>query len=241
MSWKKWDKQKILEIDRRHIWHPFTQMKDYEERDPLIIVEGYESRLRTIDGEWLYDTISSWWTNIHGHLHPTLVKAVYEQLEYLDHVNFSGFTHPYAVEVVDRLLRFLPEKLSRFFFSDNGSTAVEVALKMAFQYWQNQGIKEKTRFVCLEYGYHGDTIGAVSVGGVDLYHQLYRPLTFKTYRTRAPYCYRCPENPSRDFTYDANFRPAGLPVSKSFASFSKSTPRKSVPLSWNRDSLPPEG
>lgn len=216
MSWQKWDKKRLLEIDRRHIWHPFTQMKDYENRDPVVIVEGYEARLRTIDGEWLYDTISSWWTNIHGHCHPALVKAIREQVEYLDHVNFSGFTHPYAVEVVDRLRHFLPAELSRFFFSDNGSTAVEVALKMAFQYWQNQGVREKTRFVCLEYAYHGDTIGAVSVGGVDLYHQLYKPLTFKTYRTPAPYCYRCPENSGRDFTLEAKLPGCGLACLEAF-------------------------
>ena len=203
MSEKRWNKEKILKIDREHIWHPFTQMKDYETRDPLIIVEGGGPRLKTIDGEWLYDTISSWWTNIHGHGHPALMQAIAEQTKRLDHVIFAGFTHPYAVEVVERLRKFLPKELKRFFFSDDGSTAVEVALKMAFQYWQNQGRKEKTRFVCLEHAYHGDTLGAVSVGGVDLFHQLYKPLTFKTFRVKAPYCYRCPENPSQGFTLEA--------------------------------------
>jgi len=205
------DRKKILELDRRHIWHPFTQMKDYEDRDPPVIVEARGVKLRTIEGRELYDTISSWWTNVHGHLHPILTKAIREQLTRLDHVNFSGFTHPYAVEVVERLRRFLPSELSRFFFSDNGSTAVEVALKMAFQFWQNQGFTRRTRFVCLENAYHGDTIGAVSVGGVDLFFKLYKPLTFKTFRAPAPYCYRCPENPHRDFTLEGekpscNFR-----------------------------------
>ena len=205
------DRKKILELDRRHIWHPFTQMKDYENRDPPVIVEARGVKLRTIEGQELYDTISSWWTNVHGHLHPILTKAIREQLTRLDHVNFSGFTHPYAVEVVERLRRFLPSELSRFFFSDNGSTAVEVALKMAFQFWQNQGFTRRTRFVCLENAYHGDTIGAVSVGGVDLFFKLYKPLTFKTFRAPAPYCYRCPENPHRDFTLEGekpscNFR-----------------------------------
>ncbi len=201
---RNWDKKEILEIDRRHIWHPFTQMKDYENQDPLIIVEGKGPKLKTIDGTWLYDTISSWWTNIYGHRHPALNQAIIEQLSLLDHVNFSGFTHPYATEVIKHLKDFLPDSLSRFFFSDNGSTAVEVALKMAFQYWQNQGFHNKTRFVCLEYAYHGDTIGAVSVGGIDLYHRLYKPLTFKVYRIRAPYCYRCPENTNTGFTLDAS-------------------------------------
>ena len=197
------DKKRILEIDRRHIWHPFTQMKDYEDRDPPVIVSAKGLKLKTIEGKELYDTISSWWTNVHGHLHPALNQAICEQLARLDHVNFSGFTHPYAAEVVERLLGFLPPELSRFFFSDNGSTAVEVALKMAFQFWQNQGAQKKTRFVCLENAYHGDTIGAVSVGGVDLFFKLYRPLTFEVFRAPSPYCYRCPENPRADFTRDA--------------------------------------
>ncbi len=206
-----YDKKKILEIDRRHIWHPFTQMKDYEDRDPPVIVAARGTKLYSIEGQEFYDTISSWWTNTHGHLHPQLVKALKDQLDRLDHVNFSGFTHPYAAEVVERLRGFLPSKLIRFFFSDNGSTAVEVGLKMAFQFWQNRGFSRKTRFVCLENAYHGDTLGAVSVGGVDLFFKLYKPLTFKTYRAPAPYCYRCPENRGSTFTFSAeniscNFR-----------------------------------
>ena len=200
----RWDKKKILEIDRRHIWHPFTQMKDYEDRDPPVIVKAKGLMLETIEGKLLYDTISSWWTNIHGHLHPALNEALRRQLELLDHVNFSGFTHPYAVEVVERLRAFLPPSLTRFFFSDNGSTAVEVALKMAFQFWQNRGFEKKTRFVCLENAYHGDTIGAVSVGGVDLFFKLYKPLTFETFRAPSPYCYRCEEGPT--FTLSATHK-----------------------------------
>ncbi len=197
----RWNKKKILEVDRRHIWHPFTQMKDYEDRDPPVIVRARGLKLETIEGQILYDTISSWWTNIHGHLHPALNEALRKQLELLDHVNFSGFTHPYATEVVEKLRTFLPTSLSRFFFSDNGSTAVEVALKMAFQFWQNQGCSKKVRFVCLENAYHGDTIGAVSVGGVDLFFKLYKPLTFKTFRAPSPYCFRCEER--RGFTLSA--------------------------------------
>ncbi|WP_456432181.1 adenosylmethionine--8-amino-7-oxononanoate transaminase [Thermosulfuriphilus sp.] len=199
----EYTKGKILALDRRHLWHPFTQMKDYEDREPPIIVEAEGLRLKTIDGQILYDTISSWWVNTHGHRHPALNQALVEQIERLDHVNFSGFTHREAVEVVDRLRSFLPEELSRFFYSDNGSTAVEVALKMAFQFWQNQGYKEKTRFIFLENAYHGDTLGAVSVGGIDLFHRLYRPLTFFSYKTRAPYCYRCPDRKDKGLTQDA--------------------------------------
>ncbi len=196
-------KKKILEIDRKHLWHPFTQMKDYEDRDPPVIVSAKGTKLYTIDGKELYDTISSWWTNLHGHLHPKLNQALREQLTRLEHVNFSGFTHPYATEVVERLATFLPARLSRYFYSDNGSTSVEVALKMAFQYWQNLGQTKKTRFVCLENAYHGDTLGAVSVGGVDLFFKLYKPLTFQTFRAPSPYCYRCPDHEISDFTKDA--------------------------------------
>ncbi len=210
MARPEWYKEKVLSLDRKHIWHPFTQMKDYETRDPVIITKAQGAFLYTIEGVRLYDTISSWWTNVHGHLHPRLVEAINKQLELLDHVNFAGFTHPYATEVVERLKKFLPPALSRFFFSDNGSTAVEVALKMAFQYWQNRGFAQKTRFVCIKEAYHGDTIGAVSVGGVDLYHQLYKPLTFKTFRTPAPYCYRCPDNPPQEFTKEAPLPPCSL-------------------------------
>ncbi|AEH43914.1 adenosylmethionine-8-amino-7-oxononanoate aminotransferase [Thermodesulfatator indicus DSM 15286] len=199
---KSWNKKKILEIDKKHIWHPYTQMKDYENRDPLVIVAANGCKLKTIDGDELYDSISSWWTTLHGHLHPKLNQAIMEQLKLLDHVNFSGYTHPYAVEVVERLKNFLPHTLSRFFFSDNGSTAVEVALKMAFQFWQNRGVNSKTRFVCLENAYHGDTLGAVSVGGVDLFFELYKPLLFKSFKAPSPYCYRCEEK--EGFTLDAN-------------------------------------
>ncbi len=199
----RYTKEKILDLDRRHLWHPFTQMKDYEDRDPPVIVAAKGLQLQTIEGQLLYDTISSWWVNLHGHNHPELNEALIEQLHRLDHVNFSGFTHREAVEVVERLRGFLPQELCRFFYSDNGSTAVEVALKMAFQFWQNQGFKEKTRFIFLENAYHGDTMGAVSVGGIDLFHRLYRPLTFFSYKTRAPYCLRCPDKPAEGFTLDA--------------------------------------
>jgi len=204
------DPQRVREIDRRHLWHPYTQMKDYEDRDPPVITHGRGLKLYAADGREFYDTISSWWCNLHGHLHPALNRALVEQLERLEHVHFAGFTHPYAAEVVERLLRFLPPTLTRFFFSDNGSTAVEVALKMAFQFWQNRGETRRTRFLALKEAYHGDTLGAVSVGGVDLFFRLYRPLTFEALRAPAPYCYRCPENPERRFTLEASRPACGL-------------------------------
>lgn len=178
--------RRVVETDRRHIWHPFTQMKDYESTDPIVIERAKGVRLYDSRGRAYYDTISSWWTNIHGHSHPAIVRALRRQSKILDHVNFSGFTHPYATELVEKLGQRLPDALCRFFFSDNGSTAVEIALKMAFQYFQNRGERSKTRFVYLQDSYHGDTVGSMSVGGIGLYHELYQPLRFASYQVKGP-------------------------------------------------------
>jgi adenosylmethionine-8-amino-7-oxononanoate aminotransferase len=198
----KQTQQTILNIDRSHIWHPFTQMKDYEKLDPLVITKAKGFFLYDYDGKKYYDTISSWWTNLLGHQHPFVKKSIKKQLDKLDHVNFSGVTHPYATELIARLKGFLPQSLSRYFFSDNGSTAVEVALKIAFQYFVNEGNPNKSKFVMLEHAYHGDTIGAVSLGGVDLYHQLYAPLLFEAFKAKSPNCSACPLRQS-EFTLDA--------------------------------------
>jgi adenosylmethionine-8-amino-7-oxononanoate transaminase len=204
-----YDKTKTLDIDRRHLWHPYTHLKDYADRDPVVMVRGEGNKLFDADGRMYYDTISSWWCNLHGHCQPRLNQAVASQLEHLEHTLFAGLTHPWAAEVADRLSRLLPPDLSRFFFSDNGSTAVEVALKMAFQYWQNRGQRRKTRFVFLENAYHGDTTGAMSVGGIALYHRLYAPLRFKSFQAPAPACHCCPHRRSA-FTYDARDTGCGL-------------------------------
>lgn len=194
--------QTTYNIDRRNIWHPFTQMKDYAAVQPINIVRGEGIFLYDDEGNAYYDTISSWWTNLLGHANPELADALAQQARTLAHVNFSGFTHPYAADLVQKLIPLLPDSLTRVFFSDDGSTAVEVALKMAFQYWQNEGKTKKTRFAMLTDAYHGDTIGAVSVGGVSLYHQLYNPLMFDTFMADAPHCAHCPHKCS-DFTFDA--------------------------------------
>lgn len=195
-------KEKVLKADRELIWHPFTQAKDYADRDPIVIVRGEGVRLFDADGKAYYDTISSWWTNTVGHCHPRLVAAVQKQAATLEHVNFSGFTHAPAAELADGLSEVLPPQLRRFFFSDNGSTAVEAALKMAFQYWQNRGERGRTRFATFQNAYHGDTLGAVSIGGVDLFHRLYHPLTFDALRLPGPDCSSCPYRRSA-FTFDA--------------------------------------
>jgi len=197
-----YNKPKTLDVDRKHIWHPYTQMKDYAERDPIVMVKGRGVKLYDIDGTMYYDTISSWWCNVHGHGHPDINQQLQQQLENLEHILFAGITHPFAAEVVDRLQAFLDPSLCRFFFSDSGATSTEIAIKMAFQYWQNIGKKNKTRFVFLKNAYHGDTAGAMSVGGVALYHELYDPLRFKSFQALSPDCRNCRYRQSR-FTYSA--------------------------------------
>jgi adenosylmethionine-8-amino-7-oxononanoate aminotransferase len=178
--------QQWLAKDRQYIWHPFTQMKDYAERDHILIERAEGAFLYDAAGNRYYDSISSWWVNPHGHSHPHIRAAVNEQLQSFDHVQFSGFTHVPAIRLAERLVQMAPPGLDKVFYSDNGSTAVEVALKMSFQYWQQTGNASKTKFVFLENSYHGDTLGAVSVGGVDLYHALYKPLLFHALKLPAP-------------------------------------------------------
>jgi adenosylmethionine-8-amino-7-oxononanoate aminotransferase len=143
------------------IWHPYTQ--EAIDPPPIEIIRGEGAYLYTRDGRRLLDAISSWWVNLHGHAHPLIVEAIARQASKLEQVIFAGFTHPVAEELVERLSRYVPASLNRLFFSDNGSTAVEVALKIAIQYWHNLGKSEKSRIVALEHAYHGDTIGAMSI------------------------------------------------------------------------------
>lgn len=179
-------KQQLLDKDRTYVWHPFTQMKDYANRDHVLIEKAEGLFLYDADGRRYYDTVSSWWCNLHGHGHPRIKAAIRDQLDAFDHVMFSGLTHAPGIELAEQLVRLTPEGLTRVFYSDNGSTAVEVALKMSFQYWQHTGRTEKTTFAYLDGSYHGDTLGAVSVGGVDRYHALFRPLLFHGHRLPAP-------------------------------------------------------
>src|SRR5258708_5342956 len=153
------------------IWHPFTQAKTAPL--PLKVRKGYGVTLELEDGRQIIDCISSWWVNIHGHSHPEIAKAIYEQAQTLEHVMFAGFSHEPAENLAQTLLKHLPSSLTRVFFSDDGSTAVEVALKMAYQYWINQGVTGRTKFIGFEQGYHGDTIGAMSLGGTSPFWQTY--------------------------------------------------------------------
>jgi adenosylmethionine-8-amino-7-oxononanoate aminotransferase len=174
-------------------WHPYTQMSGHAADPPLRIERAEGLFLFDADGNRYYDAISSWWCVVHGHGHPRIREAAARQMERLDHVLFAGVTHGPAEALSGRLAAIAPEGLSRVFFSDNGSTAVEVALKMSLQYWRNAGREEKTGFLCLDRGYHGDTTGCMSVSGVEAFLRAFRPILFPARRVPAPYCYRCPE------------------------------------------------
>lgn len=171
-------------------WHPFTQ--EALDPAPIRIDRGEGAYLYSSDGRKILDAISSWWVNIHGHSHPRIAAAIAEQARKLEQVIFAGFTHGPAEEVSQRLLRVLPTGLEHVFFSDDGSTAVEVALKMALQYWQNIGRPGKNRFIALEHAYHGDTAGAMSVGDDSGFVTAFGAMRFPVLRAPSAYCYRCP-------------------------------------------------
>ncbi|MDX2037011.1 MAG: adenosylmethionine--8-amino-7-oxononanoate transaminase [Isosphaeraceae bacterium] len=188
------DRETLIAWDREHVWHPFTALRDWSQSDPLIIERGEGVYLFDDRGRRYLDAISSLWCNVHGHRHPALDRAIRDQLDRVAHVTLLGLTHPTAIELARRLVELAPEGLNRVFFSDDGATAVEVALKMAFQYWNQKDPAEprRTRFVSLTDAYHGDTLGDVSVGGVDRFHTMFQPLLFEPIRVPAPHCWRCP-------------------------------------------------
>ncbi|MEA5019068.1 MAG: adenosylmethionine--8-amino-7-oxononanoate transaminase [Gordonibacter sp.] len=178
--------------DLAHIWHPCSQMKDYEDFPPIIIDRGEGVRLFDLDGKEYLDIISSWWCNTLGHCNPRIAEAIKHQVDKLDHVLFANFSHEGVIQLAERLADITPEGLDKFCFSDNGSTSVECALKMSFQYHLQTGHPEKQRFMCLSDGYHGETLGALSVCADSMYAGLYAPLMHDSHVVRAPDCYRCP-------------------------------------------------
>lgn len=183
----------LAKLDREHVWHPFTEMQTWLDEDPLVIERAEGCELIDTDGNRYLDGVSSLWVTVHGHHHPTIDAAITKQLTRMAHSTFLGLTHPTAVELAARLVGQAPGRLTRAFFSENGAAAVEVALKMAFSYWRNRG-EQRDRFVHLDLAYHGDTLGAVAVGGIQRFHETYRPLLMETASFSAPYCYRCPLN-----------------------------------------------
>lgn len=184
--------EKLRSDDKLYLWHPFTQMKDWIKDKPLIIEEARGCYLKDTDGIWYLDGVSSLWVNVHGHRKPEIDLAIARQMRKSAHSTLLGLAHPPAIDLARELVKIAPEGLGKVFYSDNGSTAVEIALKMAYQYWQHQG-SPKTKFIHLNNSYHGDTVGAVSVGGIDLFHKAYRHLLFEGYVVDSPYCYRCPK------------------------------------------------
>jgi len=186
--------RQLIEWDRRYLWHPFTQMQEWEQEDPVIIDRGKGSYLIDTEGKRYLDGTSSIWVNLHGHRHPALNRALKKQLDKIAHSTFLGLSNPPAIELARKLIRIAPKGLTRVFYSDNGSTAVEIALKMAVQYWQQRHPKAgpKNTFLHLKLAYHGDTIGAVSVGNIAIFHSRFKPLLFPTMEAEPPHCYHCP-------------------------------------------------
>lgn len=190
---------KISDADKTFVWHPFTQHAEWNESDPLVIERAKGHYLFDSKGRKYLDGVSSLWCNVQGHSVPEINRAVKRQVDRLDHSTFLGLTHRPGVDLARELIRIAPSGLSKVFYSDSGATAVEIALKMAYQYWQQveptPGVPEprrKTKFLTLTEAYHGDTIGSVSLGGIDLFHSTYKGLLFETIKAPAPYCFRCP-------------------------------------------------
>jgi len=191
---------KYLERDKQVLWHPFTQMKDWMENPQIVIADGEGDTLIDAAGKKYLDGVSSLWCNVHGHRKMQIDVAIKRQLNRVAHSTMLGLTHMPGIELAERIIEIAPQGLKRVFYSDSGSEAVEIALKMAFQYWQHRGKRyvKKTKFIALKEGYHGDTVGSVSVGGIDLFHSLFKPLLFDAYFAPAPYCYRCPFDEDKD-------------------------------------------
>ncbi|TGE37347.1 adenosylmethionine--8-amino-7-oxononanoate transaminase [Desulfosporosinus fructosivorans] len=188
----------LVEKDLKYIWHPCSQMKDYQDLEPIVIKNGKGAYIFDIDGKSYLDAVSSWWVNLFGHSNDRINRAINEQVEKLEHVIFANFTHEPAIQLAEKIVNITPEGLDKVFFSDNGSSAIEVALKMSFQYHQQTGKFKKQRFAALQNAYHGETLGALSVGDLDLYSKVFNPLLLNTLRLESPDCYRCVYCKSRD-------------------------------------------
>ncbi len=215
---------RFAQLDHQYIWHPFTQMRDWLKREPIVIIEGHGATLVDTRGRRYLDANSSIWTNLHGHNHPAINAAITRQLKKVAHTSALGLANAPASLLAERLVKaaaqsngpvsrgthhasrtthHAPDLLSKVFFSDDGSTAMEVALKLAYQFYLRTGKSRRARFLSLDGAYHGDTVGAVSLGHIDLFHGAYAGLLFKTDKVRAPYCYRCPFNRAKPERADA--------------------------------------
>jgi adenosylmethionine-8-amino-7-oxononanoate aminotransferase len=201
------DLPSLAQLDRRFLWHPFTQMRDWRKREPIVIVSGRGAVLRDARGREYLDANSSIWTNLHGHRHPAINAAIRRQLGKIAHSSALGLANEPASLLAAKLAALAgsarTRKLKWVFFSDDGSTAMEAALKMAWQFTLRTGRSRRPKFLSLNSAYHGDTVGAMSLGHIDLFHEAHRGLLFKTDRVMAPYCYRCPFNRAQPQRADA--------------------------------------
>jgi adenosylmethionine---8-amino-7-oxononanoate aminotransferase len=213
----------LAALDHKHVWHPFTQMRDWLKREPLVIVEGHGAVLHDVKGRKYLDANSSIWTNLHGHTHPKINRAIERQLKKVAHSSALGLANEPASLLAAKLIEMVrpsrsriahhtsgatrsasqSRRLTKIFYSDDGSTAMEVALKLAYEYTRRLGRSKNPKFLSLEGAYHGDTVGAVALGHIDLFHKAYSKLLFKTDKARAPYCYRCPYNRAKPERADA--------------------------------------
>ncbi len=186
----------IEKIDKEFVWHPFTQMLDWEKKNNIVIEKGDGIYLYDIHGNKYIDGVSSLWVNIHGHNNKELNDAIKEQIDKISHSTLLGLANVPSSVLAEKLIEITPESLKKVFYSDSGSTSVEIAIKVAFQYFRQKGskYKNKKKFIAATSAYHGDTIGSVSIGGIELFHSIYEPLLFDTLRITYPYCYRCPFN-----------------------------------------------
>jgi len=190
----------LKQLDQKYVWHPFTQMRDWTDDEVLIIDQAEDCYLIDTEGRRYIDGVSSLWCNVHGHRKGKINQAIKDQLDRVAHSTFLGLSNVPAILLAERLIQIAPKGLTRVFYSDSGSTAMEIALKMAYQYWQQRRDPrpKKRKFVHLELAYHGDTIGSVSVGGINLFHEIYEPLLFQTFSAFSPYCYRCKFDKKRE-------------------------------------------
>ncbi len=183
------DNSSLIQRDLKVLWHPCTQMKDHEWLPMIPIRKGEGVWLEDYDGNRYIDAISSWWVNLFGHCNPHINRALKDQVDSLEHVLLAGFSHEPVIELSEKLVEITPPGLDRCFYADNGSSAIEVALKMSFHFWRNRGLTNKTKFISLTNSYHGETLGALAVGNVELYKETYRPLLMEVISVPSPDCY----------------------------------------------------
>lgn len=183
--------QHIERLDKQYLWHPFTQMQDWVAESQMVIEQAEGVKLIDSNGKAYYDGVSSLWVNIHGHRKAEIDRAIIDQLGKVAHTTMLGLINVPASQLAEKLVKLMPQGLSKVFFSDDGSTAVEIAIKMAYQYWQLKGQTKKRKFLTLKNAYHGDTVGTVSVGGIDLFHRIFSSLLFDSFHAPCPCCYHC--------------------------------------------------